>query len=67
LHRSLKALKQNPKKAGRPKLPKGSAKAEMLRIRVTAEELRTIEAAARVSGKTRSEFIRGKLLATEGT
>jgi uncharacterized protein (DUF1778 family) len=37
----------------------------MLRIRVTAEELRTIEAAAKVSGQTRSEFIRGKLLATQ--
>jgi uncharacterized protein (DUF1778 family) len=52
-------------KAGRPKLPKGSAKGEMLRIRVTADELRTIEAEAKVTGKTRSEFIRGKLLATE--
>jgi uncharacterized protein (DUF1778 family) len=59
-------LKQKPKKAGRPKLPKGSAKGEMLRIRVTAEELRTIEAAAKVSNQTRSEFIRGKLIATEG-
>jgi uncharacterized protein (DUF1778 family) len=38
----------------------------MLRIRVTAEELRSIEAAAKASGQTRSEFIRGKLLATEG-
>lgn len=59
-------MKQKPKKAGRPKLPKGSAKGEMLRIRVTAEELRTIEAAAKVSNQTRSEFIRGKLIATEG-
>jgi uncharacterized protein (DUF1778 family) len=58
---------QKPKpKAGRPKLPKGSAKGEMLRIRVTAEELKTIEAAAKATGKTRSEFIRGKLLAVQG-
>jgi len=56
-----------PKKPGRPKLPKGSAKDEMLRIRVTAEELRTIEAAAKSSDQTRSEYIRGKLLATQGT
>jgi uncharacterized protein (DUF1778 family) len=35
----------------------------MLRIRVTAEELRMIETAAKASGQTRSEFIRGKLLA----
>ena len=59
---------QKPKsrKAGRPPLPKGSTKAAMLRIRVTSEELRTIEAAAKASGQTRSEFIRGKLLATSG-
>jgi uncharacterized protein (DUF1778 family) len=55
-----------PKKAGRPALPKGRAKGEMLRIRVTADELRTIEAAAKASRQTRSEFIRGKLLATQG-
>ena len=56
---------KKPNKAGRPPLPKGSTKGEMLRIRVTSEELRTIEAAARACGQTRSEFIRGKLLATE--
>ena len=55
-----------PKKPGRPTLPKGNAKGEMLRIRVTADELRAIEAEAKSSGKTRSEFIRGKLLATQG-
>jgi uncharacterized protein (DUF1778 family) len=38
----------------------------MLRIRVTAEELRSIESQAKTNGQTRSEFIRGKLLATEG-
>ena len=55
-----------PKKPGRPPLPKGSTKAAMLRIRVTVEELRTIETAAKSKRQTRSEFIRGKLLATEG-
>ncbi len=58
--------KPKPRKAGRPPLPKGSTKGEMLRIRVTANELRTIEAAAKASRQTRSEFIRGKLLATSG-
>jgi uncharacterized protein (DUF1778 family) len=53
-------------KPGRPPLPKGDAKGEMLRIRVTKDELRSIEAAAKASGQTRSEFIRGKLLATSG-
>jgi hypothetical protein len=50
-------------KPGRPTLPKGTAKAEMLRIRVTSEELRAIEAEAKANGQSRSEFIRGKLIA----
>ncbi len=58
--------KPKPRKAGRPPLPKGSTKAAMLRIRVTKDELRMIESAAKVNGQTRSEFIRSKLLATEG-
>ena len=62
----MPTLKPKPRKAGRPPLPKGSTKAAMLRIRVTADELRNIETAARASGQTRSEFIRGKLLATTG-
>ena len=59
---------QKPKfrKAGRPPRPKGSTKAAMLRIRVTSDELRIIESAAKASGQTRSEFIRGKLRATVG-
>jgi uncharacterized protein (DUF1778 family) len=57
-------LKQPKKpKAGRPPLPKGSTKGEMLRIRVTSDELHMIEAAAKASGQTKSKFIRGKLLA----
>ncbi len=58
---------QKPKscKAGRPPLPEGSTKDAMLRIRVTANELRTIETEAKASGQTRSEFIRCKLLASQ--
>ena len=58
--------KPTPRKAGRPPLPEGSTKAAMLRIRVTADELRSVGAQAKADGKTRSEFIRSKLLATEG-
>jgi hypothetical protein len=61
---ALKQPKKKPSKPGRPPLPKGSTKAAMLRIRVTADELRAIEVAAKANGQTRSEFIRGKLLAT---
>jgi len=38
----------------------------MLRIRVTADELRAIEAAAKAATQTRSEFIRSRLLASVG-
>jgi hypothetical protein len=53
-------------KPGRPPLPKGSAKAGTLRVRVTPDELRVIETAAKANGQTMSEFIRGKLLVTQG-
>lgn len=61
----MPSQKPKSRKSGRPPLPKGNAKAVMLRVRITPDELRTIEAAARASRQTRSEFIRGKLLATQ--
>jgi predicted HicB family RNase H-like nuclease len=56
-------MNQKPKhkKAGRPPLPKGHAKAGMLRVRVTGEELRAIEARARAKKQTVSEWIRSTL------
>ncbi len=50
-----------PKKVGRPVLPKGNAKAVMLRVRVTPAELKAIESTAKGMGKTVSEWIREKL------
>lgn len=56
-----------PKKVGRPKLPKGNAKAEMLRIRATTDELRAFDKAAKSSNQKRSEWIRSTLnAATQG-
>jgi len=52
-----------PKKAGRPLLPKGHAKVGTLRVRVTSEELKKLNAAAKAKGQTASEFIRGTLSA----
>jgi predicted HicB family RNase H-like nuclease len=52
------------KKPGRPKLPKGEAKAGYLRVRLTAEEVRRLEAAAKASKQTVSEWVRGKINAT---
>jgi uncharacterized protein (DUF1778 family) len=49
------------RKAGRPPLPKGNAKNETLRVRVTPDELKTIEAAAKSKRQSASEWIRRTL------
>jgi predicted HicB family RNase H-like nuclease len=51
--------RKKTKKAGRPPLPKGHAKNGTLRVRVTPEELRSIESSARAKKQTVSEWIRG--------
>jgi hypothetical protein len=65
LFRSLEALspktQKKPSKAGRPPLPEGDAKAVMLRVRVTPDELRTFDRAAKASNQKRSEWIRNIL------
>ena len=53
--------RQKPKKAGRPPLPKGHAKAGTLRVRVTPEELQAIEGVAKKNKQTVSEWIRSTL------
>lgn len=55
------ASQPKPKKVGRPKLPKGNAKAEMLRVRATPDELRAFDKAAKASNQKRSEWIRSTL------
>jgi hypothetical protein len=55
-----------PKKVGRPKLPKGSAKAAKVQVRLSHDEQKKIEAAAKASNKTVSDWARGILLATVG-
>jgi predicted HicB family RNase H-like nuclease len=52
---------KKPRKAGRPPLPKGQAKVGTLRIRVTPEELRAIESAAKAKKLSTSEWIRSTL------
>jgi predicted HicB family RNase H-like nuclease len=49
------------RRAGRPPLPKGQAKAGTLRVRTTPEELRAIERAAKAKKQTVSEWIRSTL------
>lgn len=51
------------RKAGRPPLPKGHAKAGTLRVRVTPDELKAIETAANSKKQSVSEWIRSTLSA----
>jgi predicted HicB family RNase H-like nuclease len=53
--------KPKHKRAGRPPLPKGHAKAGTLRVRVTPADLQAFAAKARASKKTVSEWIRSTL------
>jgi predicted HicB family RNase H-like nuclease len=50
-----------PKRVGRPTLPKGNAKAVMLRVRVTPDHLKTMKAMAKATNQSVSEWIRGTL------
>ena len=51
------------RKPGRPPLPKGHAKREFLRIRVTPDEREAIETAAKRKKQSASEWIRNTLSA----
>jgi predicted HicB family RNase H-like nuclease len=53
--------RQKARKAGRPPLPKGSAKEGTLRVRVTPDELLAIESKAKEKKQTVSEWIRSTL------
>jgi hypothetical protein len=53
-----------PKKAGRPKLPKGEAMGSVIQVRFTAEDTKGIAAAAKASKQTISEWIRSTIHAT---
>jgi len=55
-----------PKKAGRPKLPKGHAKGRVLAMRLTDEEIKNFTAAAKAKKQTVSEWMRSTLNAGIG-
>jgi uncharacterized protein (DUF1778 family) len=52
-----------PKKPGRPKLPKGEAKGKIVAMRFDADELKRLDAAAKATNKSRSEWMRSALFA----
>jgi hypothetical protein len=45
-------------RVGRPKLPKGEAKGRIVPVRFTADDLKAMEAAARASKQTVSQWVR---------
>ena len=53
-----------PKKAGRPKLPKGEAMGSVIQVRFTAEDTKGIISAAKASKQNVSEWIRSTIHAT---
>jgi hypothetical protein len=55
-----------PKKPGRPRLAKGAAKGTIVPVRFSPGDRKKVEAAAKASKKTVSEWVRSTLLATIG-
>ena len=54
------------RKPGRPKLPKGAAKGSIVPVRFSPEDRKRVEAAAKASGQSVSEWIRSTLNAAIG-
>jgi len=52
-----------PRKPGRPKLPKGHAKAAPIQVRLSPEERKRVEVAAKAKKQTVSEWVRSTLSA----
>jgi predicted HicB family RNase H-like nuclease len=55
-----------PKRVGRPILPKNHARSGKIQVRLNADELKRVEAAAKASNQTVSQWLRGKLTAIIG-
>ena len=64
--RSLGLVSKKPRAVGRPKLPKGHAKARIVPVRFKVDDLRRIATAAKASNQTISEWIRSRLNAAIG-
>ena len=55
--------KPKPKKPGRPRMAKGEAKGTIMPVRLSPEERKRVEAAAKASNQTVSAWVRGTLSA----
>jgi predicted HicB family RNase H-like nuclease len=62
----MPAQTSKPRKPGRPKLAKGAAKGSIVPVRFNPEDRKRVEAAAKASNKTVSEWIRSTLAAAIG-
>jgi hypothetical protein len=60
------ANQQKPRKVGRPKLPKGEAKGKIMPVRLAADRIKAVEAAAKASKQTVSEWVRNTIDAALG-
>ena len=58
--------KPKPKKPGRPRMAKVEAKGSIVPVRFNPEDRKRVEAAAKASKKTVSEWIRSTLAAAIG-
>jgi predicted HicB family RNase H-like nuclease len=52
---------------GRPKLPKGEERSELLRVRVRPHELQLVNEAAKRAGKSLADYVRDVLLGSLNT
>ena len=58
------AQQKKTRKVGRPKLPRGAAKGRIVPVRFTPNDLKAIEAAAKASDQTVSQWVRSTIAAT---
>ena len=54
-------------KMGRPKLPKGESKDILIGARFSPDESKAVNAAVKLAGNTKSEWIRKALLSAAGS
>ena len=59
-------IAKKSRKPGRPKLPKGAAKGSIVPVRFSLENRKRVQAAAKASGQSVSEWIRITLNAAIG-
>ncbi len=63
---SQQSQQKTKRKVGRPRLPKGHAKGQIVPVRFSADDLKRITAVARANNQTVSEWIRSTLSSALG-